>query len=105
MGNAKGPGRYLRHTDLAQLIEQRPIADLKPLCGLLPVPAIFLQHLENDLAFEVLGRLLGNVLERDWLAEVDLGDDASWRLGHHLSDGRLLPSHQTVAPDEILQLW
>ena len=75
MGNAKGPGRDLRHADLAQLIEQRPIADLKPLCRLLPVPAVFLEHLEDDLAFEVLGRLLGDVLEGDRLAEVDLGDD------------------------------
>ncbi len=75
MRNAEGPGRNLRHPDLAQLIEQRPVADLEPFCCLLPVPAIVLENLQDDLALEVLGRLLGDVLERDRLAEVDLGDD------------------------------
>jgi len=28
MGNAKGPGRNLRHTDLGSLIQKRPIVDL-----------------------------------------------------------------------------
>src|SRR5215470_13815974 len=76
MRNAKGPRRHLWHADLAQLIEQRAITDLEPLCCLLPVPAVFLKYLQNDLAFKILGCFLGYVLERNRLAQVDLGDDA-----------------------------
>src|SRR5277367_6652398 len=104
MGDAKWPRRDLWHTYFAQLIKQRPVAYLKPLRRLLPVPAVFLEHLQDDLPFEILRRLLGNVLQRDRLAEVDLGDDAAGRLRHKLRDERLLAADKHVAADKILKL-
>src|SRR5438067_427232 len=104
MRNAKRPRRNLRHAGLAQLVQQGPVADLKPLCRLLPVPAVFLEDLKDDLSFEVLSRLLRNVLERHRLTQVDLSDDTFWSLRHQLRDQCLLAADQHVTADEILKL-
>src|ERR1700760_44466 len=104
MRNAYRPGWNLRHAYLAQLVEQRPVADLKPFRCLLTVPAVLLEHFEDDLALQVLGRLLGNVLERDRFAEVDLGDDAAGPLGHRFGGQRLSTANQNIAADEIFEL-
>ena len=105
MRDAERPRRNLRHTNLAEFVEQGAVADLEPLGRLLTVPAIFLEYFEDDLALKILGGLLGDVLEGDGFAEVDLGGDAAaWLLGHHLGDQGLLAADEDVAADEVLKL-
>ena len=61
-------------TGVANLIEQRPIADVEGASRLLAVPVVMLQHLQNDLAFQFMDRLAGYLLQRDGPVDRDVGD-------------------------------
>ena len=49
--------------EFLQLVKQRSIADLQPLCGLRAIPAIGLQDAQNDLALEALRGRAGNLFQ------------------------------------------
>src|SRR5260370_40813468 len=51
--DADGPGGDLGHAHLAQLIEERPVADLQPFVRLLAIPVIVLPDVQNSLPFLV----------------------------------------------------
>lgn len=105
MGHAQGARRDLGHANLAQFIEEGAVADLKPFGGLLAVPAVGLQDLEDDLALEVVGGLLGDVFEGDGFAKVDVGGDAATGgFGHHLGDEGFFAADQDIAAYEVLEL-
>src|SRR5580658_4271348 len=98
--------RKMTGIHLIQFVKQRAIAHLEPFGSLLPVPIIGAQYLEDDLALEVKRGLLGDALERERLAEVDVGDDAvaCERLRHQLSRKKFLIADEHVAADQIGEL-
>ena len=97
--------RDLRHAGFAELVEERAVADFEPFGGLLPVPAVGLEHLEDDLAFQILRRPFGDVLKRDGFAEVDVGGDAVFCLsGNEVADERLFAADEDVGADQVFEL-
>src|SRR5579885_108616 len=56
---------------VADLIEQRAVADAEGAGRLLAVPVMCLQDLEDDLTFEFARGLAGKFLERDRPVEID----------------------------------
>src|SRR6516164_1483675 len=69
--SARSPVR--RQTGIANLVEERTIADAEGASGLLPVPVMGLQNFKNDLALQLPGRLSRQLLQGNGAVQVDLG--------------------------------
>ena len=65
-------GAVGRQAGIANLVQQRAVADAQSAGRLLAVPVVGLQNFQNDLALQLASGLAGNLLQRDRTVEVQM---------------------------------
>src|SRR6266853_5361933 len=90
-------------TSIANLVEQRAIADAQCARRLFAVPVVMLQHLQDHLSLELAYALPGELLQRNRSIQRDFGTGKVGLALHQIGRDHFLMAQDDVALDQIFQ--